>query len=787
MMSRFRNVAHWRVLVMGALALLCASAGFAQSSAPPLETTRTMIEAAEATLQQQRLSPETFDALRETIVQLRNDLSARIAQLEPQVAQADVRLKQIGPAPAAGAPPEEPAVTTERAQIAKVFSESDGALKQARLLLLRVEQVSDQIAERRQAIFARRLFRYGGSALDPSLWMKVVAALPSYASNVGDLGRSFVDAVRASPLPQTIAAFALLFIFAFGISTATRWWRRRFTRELQSHTRLGKALAGLWFTGSIAIRLPLITFACVKVLQVFGLLSAELSTLGLRLIIAAGIASAGRGIAVGLFAPNRPQRRLLPFDDATVHCLHDHIVWGARALAAAALLQGIHKAASAPPVLTTVTSIFFAAAIVGILVHMVLRLRRIQEETEQTSGLPVWIRPIGWLFAAVIAAALIAGYARFATFLSVRLLATVAVVSIAYLLIQAADALLTEAIGENTPRGRTIASNLGVSPRNIELVGTILSAGFRVVVILLALLLVVGPWEVTTSELSEALQGLSLQFTVGDLTISFRAILGAAVMLGLTLFATRAMRRWLETSLLPRTAIEPSLQLSIATMFGYLGIIVGVTLALSALGIDLQKIAFVASALAVGIGFGLQSVVSNFVSGLILLAERPIRVGDSIVVQGEEGWVRRIRVRATEIETFERASVIIPNSALITGMVKNWTHANTMSRITIKVGVGYDSDPELVRNTLVTLASEHPQVTKTSPPRAYLVSFGDTALEFELRCIVANVENGLAVRSDLNVTILKAFRAAGIAIPVPQREIRARREEEERTPEPQKT
>src|SRR5262249_50788589 len=172
------------------------------------------------------------------------------------------------------------------------------------------------------------------------------------------------------------------------------------------------------------------------------------------------------------------------------------------------------------------------------------------------------------------------------------------------------------------------------------------------------------------------------------------------------------------------------------------------------------------------IGFGLQSVVSNFVSGLILLAERPIRVGDSIVVKGEEGWVRRIRVRATEIETFERASVIIPNSELISGVVKNWTHANTTGRIIVKVGAAYDCDPDQVRDTLLTCARDHPQVMQTPAPRVLLMAFGASALEFELRCVVTNVDNALVVRSDLHFAILRRFRAAGLAMPYPQQEVR---------------
>jgi potassium efflux system protein len=135
------------------------------------------------------------------------------------------------------------------------------------------------------------------------------------------------------------------------------------------------------------------------------------------------------------------------------------------------------------------------------------------------------------------------------------------------------------------------------------------------------------------------------------------------------------------------------------------------------------------------------------------------------VVKGEEGWVRRVRVRATEIETYDRASVIIPNSELITGVVKNWTRANKLGRIVIKVGVGYDSDPALVRDILTEIARTHPQVVSSPAPAAFLLGFGESALEFELRCIVADVEKALSVKSELNYAIIAKFRAAGIEFP----------------------
>ena len=192
-------------------------------------------------------------------------------------------------------------------------------------------------------------------------------------------------------------------------------------------------------------------------------------------------------------------------------------------------------------------------------------------------------------------------------------------------------------------------------------------------------------------------------------------------------------------------------------------------MALGVLGIDLQKIALIAGALSVGIGFGLQSVVSNFISGLILLAERSIRVGDWVVVKNEEGFVRRISIRSTEIETFDRASVIIPNQDFITGVVKNWTHSNTVGRIILKIRVAYDSDVARVRELLLEAAVKHPQVLPGTPA-VYVMGFGDIGIDFELVCLIGNLSQGMTVRSDLYMDILSKFRDVRIKIPAPVHE-----------------
>ena len=189
----------------------------------------------------------------------------------------------------------------------------------------------------------------------------------------------------------------------------------------------------------------------------------------------------------------------------------------------------------------------------------------------------------------------------------------------------------------------------------------------------------------------------------------------------------------------------------------------------------IQNLAIIAGALSVGIGFALRNIVNNFVSGLILLFERPIRTGDWIIVNDVEGTVRRISIRSTQIQTFDRADVIVPNSDLISNSVTNWMLRDRFGRLRVPVGVAYGSDLQRVKETLLRVAGEHPQVVQGSrivqDPYVLFLSFGDSALEFELRVFVFDIGKRLTVLSDLNFAIDTAFREAGIDIPFPQRDV----------------
>jgi len=206
--------------------------------------------------------------------------------------------------------------------------------------------------------------------------------------------------------------------------------------------------------------------------------------------------------------------------------------------------------------------------------------------------------------------------------------------------------------------------------------------------------------------------------------------------------------------------------------------VVAAAFAISTLGFSFSNIAIIAGALSVGIGFGLQNIVNNFVSGVILLIERPIKVGDWVVVGQHQGYVTRISVRATEVETFERASVVIPNSELLSGSVVNWTHRDKYGRVDVRVKVAHGSDTEKVRDILLACADEHREILAWPAPLVLFREFGDSALIFDLQGYVVDVENRANVASDLNFAIDKAFRAAGVEMPFPQRDLTLRNVDE---------
>ncbi len=710
---------------------------------------------------------EELLALRQRLAPLRDQVRQRAAVLEPRLKQITDRLAELGAAPAAGAAPEDATVAAERSRLTAAQTEFDGAVKQARLLAGRGDELADRINARRRQIFTDRLFAHSANLFDPGFWAGAVAAVPAEVRTVQSILRSWMVVAQATYDPTSVLAAVATLIAIGAVAGVAIYWTRRFTAR-PAPRRFDKALRALVVLAAHALAAAGLITAFVLVLRDYRLIPQPAADLLLGLAAAWAVAGFGRGVAVALFAPGQSFRRIIPWADQAADLYAAHLSWGAAALGVTIFLNALHRASGAPLAPVVATWALFALAFVIIAMHLLWRSAQIYFRSENLTAtgarLP-WLRVLLWPIAIAVAIALVAGYVGFAAFLAVRLLAILAIGGALTIALVFVDAFATEVVASDTPRGRRMAAVFGVTPNALDLLTALVSAVVRL------FLIVVG--GAAAGRLFRPVRRRHLRRVPG-LALGFRHRRDQSRACEHPRGAGDPPHRLRGGACRPALARDPVPAAHAARCRpaefdrgadGLFGALVAVlALALGALGIDLQKIALIAGALSVGIGFGLQSVVSNFVCGLILLAERPIRVGDWVVVRNEEGWVRRISVRATEIETFDRATVIIPNQDFITGVVKNWTHGNTMGRVVVKVRVAFDSDAEKVREVLRACGDDHPQVLRAPPPVVYLMGIGDIGLEFELRCLIANVEQSIAVSTELRLEILRRFAQHAIRI-----------------------
>jgi potassium-dependent mechanosensitive channel len=303
---------------------------------------------------------------------------------------------------------------------------------------------------------------------------------------------------------------------------------------------------------------------------------------------------------------------------------------------------------------------------------------------------------------------------------------------------------------------------------------TRLKAIFQLFVRLYAALFLLQVWRIydTVGQAWESL--LELGFTLGEATVSVRMVFLVGLALYTSVLASWVFRALLETSFFPRKHVGRGLRDSIKKLLHYTLVLIGFFFALNLVGLELKHFVVLAGAFGIGIGFGLQNIFNNFVSGIILLFERPIKTGDVVVLDNEWGKIKKIGLRSTVVETWDRAEIIVPNSQFISEKVTNWTLTTGVARVVFPVGVAYGSDVPLVLNILEEAARQHPDVLDDPPPSPIFVGFGESSLDFELRAWMTDVNKRLRIKSDLGQYIDSRFREKGVQIPFPQLDLHLR-------------
>ncbi len=763
-------LALWAAQGMGQTTTAPAPSENQQRLADDIEQLANKLADVEKQVDVARPSQSQLARVATDVAPLATQAQAMVDRLAPRVTAMKTRIDQLGPKPEKG---ESPEISQERATLEKSFSDADGLFKRAKVLALKAQQEAAYISKRQRTLFAHSLFQRSTSLLDPPLWFTVVRETPGNMADTGRALRRLLDALEANGTGGTLAFWAIVGGVVLLYWPLTVLGRRLVSHEarIKAPTEWQKITSALGTSLRIAGLMIAVMYAVVYVFSFIDVADEQIVPLYgalqwcvIRIAVAAGLSR-------GLLAPRRSKWRLVNLDDTTAGKLVRIAIGVAIVVSVGHLIEALNDVIGA--------SLDFSLAVKGVgalLVALGLAAALadlgddpaadnpeadVADASSPTQRRDIYgfIRGSAWTLILVIAAAVLVGYVAFASFLVEQLTLIAAVGTTLFMLIRLVDEACVLGLQPTSRLGRNLLYTVGMRRETLEQLPVVLSGFGRLVLFGVALLIVSAPWGMQSTDVSSNLNAVFFGFKVGDFTISLASIAIAIVSFLVVLAVTRGVQNWLEDRYLPTTRLDSGLRNSIKTSLGYVGFIIAVAVGAGNIGLDFQKLAIVAGALSVGIGFGLQSIVNNFVSGLILLWERAVRVGDWVVVGAEQGYVRKINVRSTEIETFDRAAVIVPNSNLVSGVVKNLMRADRVGRLQIELTVHATADPEKVREVLMQIAGENEAVVSLPSPQVRFTNLTASAMTFDLFCYVADVESSLRTKSDLYFEICRQFRA----------------------------
>jgi potassium efflux system protein len=708
-------------------------------------------------------STSFFENLRATLVGWReqflaaqNSDSARIGTLEAQI-------EALGPVPEDGSA-EPDAIAERRASLEDRLAEARVPQINATAAFTRanglIGEIDALLSDRQQ----QQLLQLDPSPANPVNWAVALGALRDLAVTIqSQIANRFADPVRREALADAAPVIVLLVLLGLLAVFRGRRWTERLTERLQARARTRGRTSVAFLVSLLQITVPLA--------GVLMLLTAVVTS-GMVGPLTTAILEALAGLAVAVYVSLWLAGRLFR-EDADTAFTQLRAEPG-RAMAARRIVVTIGVTVGLALMMETLTGLDqVAPAAHGVLqvpVYVLMaylfwraaRLLRADIPERAAEELPGFtaraltiVANVLVVLAVVGPALAVIGYVNAAEALMVPAALSLALIGL-LLALQPVVRDLYAVIRRTTPENASEA---------------LIPVLINFVLVFLALPVFALIWGARQEQLGEVYVRFWEGLSIGEARITPSSIIAVAVIFGLGFLATRLLQGALKSTVLPRTSLDTGARTALTSGVGYLGIGLAAVIAITAGGIDLTALGVLVGALSVGIGFGLQNVVNNFVSGIILLIERPISEGDWIEVNGNMGIVKDISVRSTRIETFDRTDVIVPNADFISGTVTNWTRGNVVGRAIMTVGVAYGTDTRHVQQILTEIARDHPVVAAFPEPAVDFLGFGADSLDFRIRVILRDVNQILSVKTEIHHRIAERFAEEGIEIPFAQRDV----------------
>ncbi|MGV6803132.1 MAG: mechanosensitive ion channel family protein [Ruegeria sp.] len=724
-------------------------------------------------IQAEATTTDALRLLRSRLVILRDQASDIVNSEQLEYRRIKAKLGALDPAPAAGES-EADIISQRRQELNEQLALVDEPIREARDVLAQVELLIWELDRQLRIRQLDALFTRTVSVVEPGAIQTAIVELSRDDSQFSSDFFSVAKSVEQGRPYGAVRLFLALLFAAGGLAILFRA-QPRISDLLNARTENTSGI-----DKSFWVAIATVSNFAIPLLGALSLALIPIS-LGLRLRseIFAGeffsyvlfLTICGYWMGQTIFAPGAPGRRLVNVTNQEAS-LAVRLCLSLGALSAMSFT--LHVVDDETPLRDETISVLATPVtlVTALLLWLLANLLRpdesqhghLEDNTEGSFGNQVGSQRYSNLLRLLLRATAIAsvlsiltGYVNMAQHVATATVLTIALFGLSLLLFTFVNALI-----------RFIAERVMGQPEpSMPLVSLIVGA----TVTFLSLPFVALAWGVQVADLQEAWRLIVNGIELNGIRISLNVVASFLAVLFVGVFVTRWVQFSLRVNVLPRTRLDFGSRNALVTGVGYFGITLAGILALSSAGVSMSSIAVIAGALSLGIGFGLQTIVSNFISGIILLFERPIAVGDWIEVSGHSGTVKKISVRSTQLETFDRHEVIIPNQDLIANTVKNLTLSSRVGRLIIPVGVAFNSDLEQTKSILEAAAAGHPEVLEYPAPSALFRGIGESSLDFELRCYLKNVDSILVVQSDLLFRIFADLNAAGIEIPFPRRDV----------------